>query len=299
MVADGQVRSLRAGLRPVAGPRPDMRGQLPGRDHPAPGALLGLLDDLRRRRRDDIGDLMTAPRRHRLTSQVRAAPAACGRRALDGLIRVIHQAHRRPGVAGLLSRPPFPPLSQRPAGTLLPVRAIGRRRTRRRGRVLAGLPLQLLHPCRQALCLLSQPPGPRSSAISRYASASRTASSAGGRADSSSAEGTPGTPVTPGNDQHSGQPVSNQHRRVTSHPPAATVPAQGRPAPRHQVSRVRCSSPVRELTSGMRIVAGGKLRRPRGRALPGRATLRGQRGRLPYQKSFAARDPSHRQSADE
>ena len=48
-----------------------------------------------------------------------------------------------------------------------------------------------------------------SSAISWYASASRAASTAAGRTNSSSSEGTPGTAGTPGNDHHSGQPVNN------------------------------------------------------------------------------------------
>src|ERR1022692_2909862 len=74
-----------------------------------------------------------------------------------------------------------------------------------------------------------------SSAISRYASASRTASSAAGRADSSSVEGTPGTPVTPGNDHHSGQPVNNPPRRVASHPLAVTTHIAAQPDARDQV----------------------------------------------------------------
>src|ERR1017187_3119552 len=127
------------GLRPVTGPRPDMRGQLPGGDRPAARALLRLrhvLGNLRRRL--DVGDLVTALRRDRRPGQARAASAARRRRAVDGLIRVIHQAHRRPGVAWLLSRPPFPALAQRTVAAFLLVRAIGGRGTRGRGRVLAG-----------------------------------------------------------------------------------------------------------------------------------------------------------------
>ena len=55
-----------------------------------------------------------------------------------------------------------------------------------------------------------------SSAISRYASASRAASSACGSAESSSAEGTPGTSGTTGNHRHPGPPVNNPPRRVAA-----------------------------------------------------------------------------------
>jgi hypothetical protein len=59
------------------------------------------------------------------------------------------------------------------------------------------------------------------------ASASRTASSAAGRADSSSAEGIPGTPVTPGNDHHSGPPVNNPAPASRNpHTPAAVRETQ-------------------------------------------------------------------------
>jgi hypothetical protein len=165
VVADGQVRGLGAGLRPVAGAGPHVRGQLPDADRPAPGALLGLrhvLDDLRRRGGLDTGDLMAAPGSNRRGRQVRAAPAAHARRAVDALIGGTGQAHRRSGIAGLLSRLPFPPLPQRTVPAPLPVRAIRRRGTRRCGRVLASLPLQLLHPSGQALYLRSHPPGLRS-----------------------------------------------------------------------------------------------------------------------------------------
>ena len=85
---------------------------------------------------------------------------------------------------------------------------------------------------KRSTCAASRPACAVSSAISRYASASRTASSAAGRADSSSAEGTPGTPVTPGNDHHSGQPINNPPRRVASHPPAVTAPTGHPPSSR-------------------------------------------------------------------
>ena len=57
---------------------------------------------------------------------------------------------------------------------------------------------------------------PVSPAISWYASASRCASTAAGRADSSSAEGAPGTADTPGNDHHYGQPVSHLRPGVSA-----------------------------------------------------------------------------------
>jgi len=159
VVAGGQVRGLRAGLRPEAGTGPDLRGQLSFGDRPAARAFLGLrhiLSDLRRRRRLDVGDLMTALHHDRLAGQARAAPAARRRRALEPLIRVIHQAHRRPRAARLLTRPPFPPLPQRPVRALLLIRAVRRRRPRGRGRVLPGLALQLPHPGRQPLVLRGQ-----------------------------------------------------------------------------------------------------------------------------------------------
>ena len=205
----GQVRGLRAGLRPVAGPRPHVRGQLPLGDRPAARALLRLrhvLGDPRRRRRLDVGDLVAALRRHRLAGQARAAPAALRRRELQPLVRVIDQPHRRPRLARLLPRPPFPPLPQRPVPALLLIRAVRRRRPRRRGRVPPHLPLAAAQPARSAR------------AISRYASASRAASSACGSAESSSAEGTPGTSGTTGNHHHPGPPVNNPPQRVAASP---------------------------------------------------------------------------------
>ena len=136
-----------------------MRGKLSGCHRPAARAFLRLrhvLDDLRRRGGRDVGDLMAALRRNRRRCQVRAAPAARRRQALDRLIRIIHQIDRQPGIARLLSRPPVSSLPQRPVAALLPVRAIRRGGTRRRGRVLAGLPLQLLHPVRKPLGLTTQ-----------------------------------------------------------------------------------------------------------------------------------------------
>ena len=159
VVAADQVRGLRAGFRPVTGPRPHTRGKLPGRHRPAARALLRLrhvLHDLRRRCRLDVGDLVTALRHHRYPGQVRAALAARRGRALDRVVRIICQIHRQPGIARLLSRPSSSPFAQRPVAALLPVRAIRRRGTRRRGRVLTGLPLQFLHPGRKPLDLPGQ-----------------------------------------------------------------------------------------------------------------------------------------------
>ena len=65
-----------------------------------------------------------------------------------------------------------------------------------------------------------------SSPISRYASASRTASSAAGRADSSSAEGTPATADTTDNDHHSGQPVNNLPPACRQSPTASHQPSR-------------------------------------------------------------------------
>ena len=126
-MAAGQVRGLRAGLRPVAGSRPDMRREL----------ALG----------------------HRHPGQARAAAAARRRRAVIALIRVIDQAHRHPGITRLLTRPPLPPLPQRPirAPLLLLMRAIRGRRARGRGRVLARPPLKLINPRRKPLVQRGQP----------------------------------------------------------------------------------------------------------------------------------------------
>ena len=154
VVAGRQVRGLRARLRPEAGTRPYVRGQLASGDRPAARALPGLHDvlgDLRRRRGLDVGDLMTALRGDRRPGQARAAPAARRRRELEPVVRVIHQAHRRPRAAWLLPRPPFAPLPQRPVTALLLIRAVRRRRPRRRGRIPAHLTLKILHLSRQAL----------------------------------------------------------------------------------------------------------------------------------------------------
>jgi hypothetical protein len=67
-----------------------------------------MLGHLRRRRRLDIGDLVTALRQHRLLLQAGTAPAARRRRVPEPLVRVIDEPHRRPRIARLLARRPFP-----------------------------------------------------------------------------------------------------------------------------------------------------------------------------------------------
>jgi hypothetical protein len=70
-----------------------------------------------------------------------------------------------------------------------------------------------------------------SSPISRYASASRAASSTAGRAESSSAEGTSDTPATTANDHHYDPRVNNSARRVADPVRTRTEPARrGTPA---------------------------------------------------------------------
>ena len=125
----------------------DLDRELWQRGHRALLRLRHVLGDLRLRGRPDIGDLMPPRRRHRLAGQARAAAAARRRRAVIALIRVIDQAHRHPGITRLLTRPPLPPLPQRPirGPLLLLMRAIGGRRARGRGRVLARPPLKLIN----------------------------------------------------------------------------------------------------------------------------------------------------------
>jgi hypothetical protein len=110
-----------------------------------------VLGDLRRRRRGDVSDLMTALRRHRLAGQARPAPAAHRRRAPDPLIRVIGKLHRRPRLARLLAGPPPAPLPQRPVPALLLIRAVRRRRPRRHRRIPAHPALEVFHPGSQPL----------------------------------------------------------------------------------------------------------------------------------------------------
>jgi len=141
-----------------------------------------------------------------------------GRRAVDRLIRVIHQVIVIPGPPGCLPGRRFPrSRSDRSLSFFL----YGLSEEGGRDDVEESL-----RACRSSsstraesrpICAVSRPACAVSSAISRYASASRTASSAAGTAESSSAEGTPGTPVTPGNDHHSGQLINNPPRRVVSY----------------------------------------------------------------------------------
>jgi hypothetical protein len=83
-----------------------------------------MLGHFRRWCRLDVGDLMTALRRHRFTGQVSAAPAAGGRRVLEPLITIIDELHRRPGLARLLAGRPLAPLPQRPVRPRFLVRVI-------------------------------------------------------------------------------------------------------------------------------------------------------------------------------
>ena len=148
MPAD-QIRGLRVHLGAVAGAGPHVRRQHRLADDPAARAGPGLrhvLGHLRRWRGRDVGDLVAALCQHWHAGQVRAAAPAGQRGQLDPLIGVIGQAHRGTRVAGLLTRPPLPPLPQRTVSRLLPVRAVRRRRPRRRRGILPDLPLQLLHP---------------------------------------------------------------------------------------------------------------------------------------------------------
>ena len=127
VVPAGQVRGLRASLRPEAGPRPHERRQRALGHRPAARALLRLRHVLRhhrRRRRPDVGDLVTALRQHLHTTQVLPALPARRRREPEPGIRIIGEPHRRPGIARLLARPPFPPLPQRPVPALFLIRTV-------------------------------------------------------------------------------------------------------------------------------------------------------------------------------
>jgi hypothetical protein len=152
MMSAGQVRCLRMRLGAVAGPRPHMCRQHPRADRPAARARLGLRHvpgHRRRRRRDDIGDLMAALQHDGRPGQARPAAAARSRGELQPLIGIIRQHQRRPRLAGLLARPPPAPLPQRPVPRLLLIRAVRGRRPRRGRGVLARGVLQVLHPCPQ------------------------------------------------------------------------------------------------------------------------------------------------------
>src|SRR6185312_2499853 len=110
-------------------------------DRSAARAVLGLRDvlgDPRRRSGPDVGDLVTALRGDRLAGQALPAAAALHGREEQPLVRVVHQPHRRAGLAGLLPRRTLPLLAQRPVLRLLPERAVRRRRPRRRRGIPAG-----------------------------------------------------------------------------------------------------------------------------------------------------------------
>ena len=131
----------------------------------------------------NVGDLVAALCGDRLARQALTAAAALRGRVEEPLVRVLHQPHRRARLARLLARRPPATLPQRPAPRFPRERAVRRRRPRRRSGIPADPPLQRLDPGRDL-------------AISRYASASRSASSACGRTASSSADGRPGSTGT-------------------------------------------------------------------------------------------------------
>ena len=182
-----QVRGLRAGLRPVTGPRPHVRRQLALGDRPAARAFLGLrhvLGHLRRRRRPDVGDLMAALRRHRLAGQARPAPAARRRREPNRSSGSSTSFIVVPGSPGCLPGRRLPrsrsDRSRASSYTGCPTTAAATTRTNPSPPAARAASTRADSP---STCAVSSP-------ISRYASASRAASSAGGSADSSSAEGT-------------------------------------------------------------------------------------------------------------
>jgi len=220
----GQVRGLRAGLRPEAGPRPHVRGQIALGDRPAPGTLFGLrhiLGDLRRQHRGDVGYLVAPLRRHR--------PAPHPQHAAGGQKTVSSGSSMRfivaPGLPGCLPGRRFPrSRSDRSA----PLFLYGLSEEGGRDDVDESFPAWRSNcptlDARRSFCAVS-------SAISRYASTSRAARSAADRAESSSAEGTPGTPDTTAYDHHSGPPVNNPSRRVAACQPQPRGP---HPQPRSQ-----------------------------------------------------------------
>jgi len=133
VVRAGEVRGLRVRLRPGAGPRPHVRGQLALADRLAPRALLGLRHVLRhhrRRRGLDIGDLVAALRDDRRIRKAGAALPARRRREPQPVFRVTGKLHRGSRLARLLARPPLPQLPQRPVPRLLLIRAVRGRRLR-------------------------------------------------------------------------------------------------------------------------------------------------------------------------
>jgi hypothetical protein len=94
---------------------------------------------------DTAGDLVAALVQHRLAVQAAPAAPAHGRGELQPLTGMIGERHRGARLARLLARSPLPPLPQRPVPRLL-VRAVRRRRPRRRRGILARLPLQVFYP---------------------------------------------------------------------------------------------------------------------------------------------------------
>ena len=225
----GQVRGVRAGLRPEAGPRPHVRRQLALGHRAAARALLGLrhvLGDLRRRRRLDVRDLVTALRRHRHPRQARPAPAARRWRAEDPA----HPGHR-PATSSSPDRLAACPAaaSRAPAATGpcpsytgCPTTAAGTTWTNPGAPDAQGLPpgrRRSFCAARSSARAASCPTRAVSSPITRYASASRAASSPAGRADSSSTEGTPGAPDTTGNHHHPSPPVNHPPRRFAASQP--------------------------------------------------------------------------------
>ena len=192
-------------LRSEAGPRPHVRRQLALGDRPAAGAPLRLghvLGNRRRRGRPDVGDLMAALRRHRCGGQACAALAAGGRRVPEPL------TGHRPGASSYLAGPAAFPAAVYPApaatgpgpSSYTDCPTTGAATTWKNP---AAPALKLFHPDRQAPHLRGQIP------ITRYASASRTASSACGNAASSPAEGTSGASDTAGNHFHPSPSANN------------------------------------------------------------------------------------------
>ena len=202
-----QVRSLRAGLRPVAGPRPHVRGQLALGDRPAARALLGLrhvLGDLRRR----AGSMSVTWWRRCAATGSPARPAPHPRHSSGGYSNRSSGSSTRlivvPGSPGCFPGRRFPrSRKDRSRGSFFPYGLSDD----------GGLDDvdESLAACRSSCSTRAV-----SSAISRYASASRAASSACGNAESSSAEGTPDTSGTTGNHHHPGPPVNNPPRRVAA-----------------------------------------------------------------------------------
>ncbi len=176
-----QEGRLSVRFRPVAGPRPHARRQFSLADRAAARAHLRLrhvLGDLRRRRGLNVGDLVAALREDLLPGQVRAAPPALRRRVPEPVRRVVHQAHRRARLARLL---PDDVEESFPA-----------RRSTASTRAASRPFSATASPTRAAISRTWAV----SCAITRYASASRSASTPCGKTASSSADGRPGSSGT-------------------------------------------------------------------------------------------------------